>query len=99
MDISARGFWHTSHEQAFVNVRVFNPLAKSHLNQLQILPSCYHKNENEKKRTYDEHIRNVEHGIFLLWFFQLLVRPESKICPKISPIMLLSVRIMLALCS
>ena len=47
LDISAKGFWNSSHEQAFVDVRVFNPLAKSHFNQS--LPSCYRKNENEKK--------------------------------------------------
>ena len=29
LDRFARGFWNTSHEQAFVDVRVFNPLAKS----------------------------------------------------------------------
>ena len=62
LDISARGFWNSSHEQAFVDVRVFNPLAKSHLHQT--LPSCYRKNENEKKRAYDERVRNVEHGTF-----------------------------------
>ena len=31
LDISAKGFWNSSHEQAFFDVRVFNPLAKSHL--------------------------------------------------------------------
>jgi len=40
LDISARGFWSTSHEKAFIDLRVFNLLAKSHLNQT--LPSCYH---------------------------------------------------------
>jgi len=45
-----------------MDVRVFNPLAKSHFNQS--LTSCYRKNENEKKRTYEERIRNVEHGTF-----------------------------------
>ena len=34
--------------QVFVDVRVFNPLAKSHYNQS--LSSCYRKNQNEKKR-------------------------------------------------
>ena len=62
LDISAKGFWNSSHEQAFVDVRVFNPLAKSHSNQS--LPSCYRKNENEKKCSYDERIRNIEHGTF-----------------------------------
>ena len=46
LDIFAKGFWNTSHELAFFDVRVFNPLTKSHLNQS--LSSCYRKNENEK---------------------------------------------------
>ena len=45
-----------------MDVRVFNPLAKSHFNQK--LSSCYRKNENEKKRAYEERVRNVEHGTF-----------------------------------
>ena len=31
LDIFARGFWNTSHEQAFVDVGVFNPLGKEPL--------------------------------------------------------------------
>ena len=62
LDILARGFWNTSHEQDFVDVRVFNPLAKSHLNQT--LPSSYCKNSIWWT------CPNVEHGTFT---FQLLV--------------------------
>ena len=60
LDISVRGYWNTSHEQTFVDARVFNPLqlAKSHF--IQSVPSCYHENEN--KRAYDERVRNVEQG-------------------------------------
>jgi len=43
-------------------VRVFNPLAKSYINQS--LYTCYWKNENEKKHKYEERVRNVEHGTF-----------------------------------
>jgi len=32
LDISAKDFWNTSHELAFIDVRVFNPLAMSHIN-------------------------------------------------------------------
>ena len=71
LDISAKGFWNSSHEQAFFDVRVFNPLAKSHFNQS--LSSCYRKNENEKKRAYEERIRNVEHGTFTPFVFLWLV--------------------------
>jgi len=37
-------------KREFDDVRVFNPLAKSHINQS--LSSSYCKNENEKKRAY-----------------------------------------------
>ena len=45
LDVAVKGFWGGRHEQAFFDIRVFNPLAKS--NNLPIL-SCYHKHENEK---------------------------------------------------
>jgi len=54
LDVSARGFWNSSHEQLFIDVRVFNLLAKSHFNQS--LTSCYRRNV--------ECIKNVEHGTF-----------------------------------
>jgi len=57
LDISPKGFWNTSHELAFFEARVFNPLAKSHINQS--LSSCYQKNETEKKREYEERVCNV----------------------------------------
>jgi len=40
-------------------VRVFYPLAKSHLHQ-----SCYKKHENEKKCHHEERVYNIEHGAF-----------------------------------
>ena len=49
-------FQNSSHE----DVRVFNPLGKSHFNQSLI--SCYRK--NEKKWAYEECIQNVKYGIF-----------------------------------
>ena len=62
LDISAKGFWNNSHELAFFDERVFNPLAKSHVNQS--LSSCYRKHENEKKRHYEERVCNIECGTF-----------------------------------
>jgi hypothetical protein len=46
LDISARGFWRGG-QRAFYDVRVFNPFAKSHLNQK--LDTAFRSNENEKK--------------------------------------------------
>jgi len=59
---SAKGLWNTSHERAFADVRVFNPLAKS-----QSL-SC--KDEG-KKRAYDERVHNVEHDTFTPLVFSI----------------------------
>ena len=47
---------------AFFYVRVFNPFAQSHQNTP--LAQCYRKNEMEKRRAYDERVREIEHGNF-----------------------------------
>ena len=49
-------------EKAFIDVRVFNPCAKS--NQISSLLSVYRRHEQEKKRQYDQRIREVEHATF-----------------------------------
>ena len=49
-------------QTAFVNVRVFNPFAKSHLNQK--LNTAFKSNENEKKRMYNQRVIEIEHGSF-----------------------------------
>ena len=59
LDISAKGFWNTFHELA-LECSILWP--KVIFNQS--LSSCYHKNENEKKRAYGEYIQNVKHGTF-----------------------------------
>ena len=61
LDVSARGFWQRG-QHAFFDVRVFNPLSKSHLNQR--LETAFTSNENEKKRHYNQRIIEVEHGSF-----------------------------------
>ena len=58
-DVSARGLW-INGQTAFCDVRVFNPLARCHLHHS--LPAVYKKNENEKKREYNQRILQVEHG-------------------------------------
>ena len=56
------GFWGGRFEKAFVNVRVFNPSAQS--NRHGPLSSVYRKHEQEKKRQYDQRVREVEHATF-----------------------------------
>ena len=62
LDIAADGFWGSRHERAFFDVRVFNPYAPSNRNSQ--LTTCYRSHENAKKRSYDQRIREVEHGSF-----------------------------------
>ena len=56
------GFWGGRFEKAFVDVRVFNPSAQS--NRHGLLSSVYHKHEQEKRRQYDQRVREVEHATF-----------------------------------
>ena len=62
LDIKAQGFWGIERQCAFFDVRVFNPLA--HTYRSLPLPTCYRRNEQEKRRAYDQRVREVEHGCF-----------------------------------
>ena len=62
LDIRAQGFWGDRHRRAFFDVRVFYPNAPSYRN-LQ-LGSVYRRHEKEKKRSYEDRVREVEHGSF-----------------------------------
>ena len=61
VDISARGFW-TRGQKAFVDIRIFEPMAACHRNLS--LEAAHKRNEQEKERSYSERIRNVDHGSF-----------------------------------
>ena len=70
LDVSARGFWIRG-KKAFIDVRVFNPIAKSYMktnpsskDTHSALKSAYRVNELKKKREYNERILQVEHGTF-----------------------------------
>ena len=63
LDISARGLWNPM-EKAFLDVRIFHPDAAS--NRSKSLPQLYACHENQKKRSYNDHIIQVEHGTFIL---------------------------------
>ncbi len=54
--------WTLSHKASGEDVRVFNPYAPCYRNSTQ--NQCYRKNEVEKKRCYEERIREIEHGSF-----------------------------------
>ena len=62
LDISANGLWGGRLEKTYLDVRIFNPLASS--NRHYSLATCYTKHEREKKRTYEQRVREIEHASF-----------------------------------
>ena len=62
LDVAADSFWGNDRQRAFFDIRVFNPFAPSYQNTP--LAQCYRKNELEKKRAYDQRVREIEHGSF-----------------------------------
>ena len=61
LDLSALGFWRRG-EKAFFDIRVFDPVAQSHFNQN--LQATHLRQENEKRRQYEERVLHVEHASF-----------------------------------
>ena len=47
-----------------INDMVFNPLAPSNLNMSLIIKTCYLSHEREKRRIYDQRVREIEHESF-----------------------------------
>ena len=62
LDIAANGFWGGRFQKTYFDVRVFNPYAPS--NQQSQLSTTYRRHENEKRRAYDQRVREVEHSSF-----------------------------------
>ena len=60
LDIAANGFWGGRFERPFFDVRVFNPGAPSN----HPFKSAYRRHEREKRRQYEQRVREVEHGHF-----------------------------------
>ena len=61
LDIVADNFWQDG-QRAFFDVRVFYPLAQSY--RQTRMEACYRSKEQEKRRCYDERVREVEKGTF-----------------------------------
>ncbi len=66
LDVMSQGFWAGDRQCAFFDVRVFNLFA--HSNRNHSLTACCRRHEQEK-RSYDQRVRDVEHGSFspLVW--------------------------------
>ena len=61
-DVRAEGFWSCRQQQAYFDVKVFNPTAATYRNKP--LRSSYRQLEADKRRNYQDRIINVEHGSF-----------------------------------
>eukprot|EP00117_Sycon_ciliatum_P042614 scpid35295/ scgid0921/ len=62
LDVAASGVWGGRFERALLDIRVFNPHARS--NRQQSITATYRKHEAEKRRAYEERVREVEHASF-----------------------------------
>ena len=62
LDVRARGVWGLPQQDAYFDVRVFNPNSPSYRG-LE-LTTCYRRQEREKQRAYEQRVREVEHGSF-----------------------------------
>lgn len=56
------GFWGGRFEKAFIDVRVFNASVQS--NRHSPLSFVYRKHGQEKRRQYDQRVREIEHSTF-----------------------------------
>ena len=81
LDVAATNFWSRDRQRTFFDVRVFNPLAPSNN---QPLSTCYKKQEQEKRRRYDQRIRQVEQGSFIPLVFNTLggIGPAASVVYK-----------------
>ena len=62
LDVAMYGFWEGRFEKSSLIVRVFKPSVKS--NQTASITSIYRRHQQEKKRQYEQRIREVERATF-----------------------------------
>jgi hypothetical protein len=60
--LQPNGFWGGWYERTFVDVRVFNPHSATSLSSN--INSCYTRHEKEKKRSYEQRVREIEQASF-----------------------------------
>ena len=63
LDVVASGLYGGRYERSYLDIRVFNPHAPS--NRASSAGSCYKRDEQEKRRAYDERIQQVERATFI----------------------------------
>ena len=62
LDIAMNGFWGGRFEKSFIDVRIFNPRAPS--NKKESISGSYLKHEKDKKRLYENRVREIESATF-----------------------------------
>ena len=62
LDIAMNGFWGGRFEKSFIDVRIFNPHAPS--NKKESISASYLKHEKNKKRSYENRVREIEFATF-----------------------------------
>ena len=70
LDVAATNFWSSNNQRSFFDIRVFNPLASS--NRASSANSVYQKHEREKRRGYEQRVREIENGCFSPLVFNTL---------------------------
>ena len=60
LDIKAQNFWDKGKRSAFFDIRIFNSHALA--NCTSSTDACYRRHEQEKRRAYEQHVLQVEHG-------------------------------------
>ena len=66
----AQGLWGVHHQQAYFDVRVFNPLAIS--NRQTTISTCFRSHDHEKRQVYEQCVREVKRGSFTPLVFSAL---------------------------
>ena len=61
VDVKCTGFWN-AHQDAFLDVRVFNPLVSCNWNKQ--MKAVYQQHERQKRRVNDQRVREVERDTF-----------------------------------
>ena len=73
LDVRAQWFWGIHHQQAYFDVRVFYPLATSATpNRQSAISTCFRSHDREKRRVYEQRVRDVERGSFTPLVFSAL---------------------------
>ncbi|KAL5493181.1 hypothetical protein EMCRGX_G014319 [Ephydatia muelleri] len=82
VDIVAENFWCHNRHKSYLDVKVFNPFAKSYVKES--LTQCYRCLELDKKRAYEARVREVELGYFTPLVFSTSggIGPAAKIFYK-----------------